>query len=79
MTHEAAVAKLLEDKFEWQTGDAIAEPSDRHLTRNPGCCHGWIEIQGEPGLVGPVVMRVDYGFPLRFPSLVDLVAHLETP
>ncbi len=80
MTHEDAIAKLLEDDFEWgkeAIGHAIE--SDRCLTRNPACCHGWIEIAGEPGLIGPVVMRVDEGFPLRFPSFVDLVARLGEP
>jgi hypothetical protein len=78
LTHETAVEKLLARRFKWavQAGHTIVDKSDRCLTYYPGCCHGWIEISGEPGLKGPVVMRVDEGFPLRFPSLVDLVAHL---
>jgi len=78
IAHEAAVAKLRAQRFDWmkQDGETTVGPSDRCLTYYPGCCHGWIEISGEPGLKGPVVMRVDEGFPLRFPSLVDLVAHL---
>jgi hypothetical protein len=78
IAHEAAVAKLRAQRFDWmkQVGSTIVDPPDRCLTYQPGCCHGWIEISGEPGLVGPIVMRVDGGFPLRFPSLVDLVAHL---
>jgi hypothetical protein len=78
ITHEAAVAKLRGRRFDWmkEAGATIVDPSDRHLTYQPGCCHGWIEISGESGLVGPVVVRVDSGFPLHFPSLADLVAHL---
>jgi hypothetical protein len=78
LTHETAVAELRAQRFDWmkQDGETTVGPSDRCLTYYPGCCHGWIEISGEPGLKGPVVMRVDEGFPLRFPSLVDLVAHL---
>jgi hypothetical protein len=78
--HEAAVAQLHKRRFEWvvQVGDVTSSPSDRHLARAGGVDGlGWIEISGEPGLVGPVVMHVDGSFPLRFPSLVDLVAHLE--
>jgi hypothetical protein len=78
ISHEAAVAKLRAQRFDWmkQVDETAVDQSDRCLTYRPGCCHGWIEISGEPGLKGPVVMRVDEGFPLRFPSLVDLVAHL---
>ena len=77
--HEAAVAKLDKQGFRWgqREGDTYTIPSGRHLTRMGSLGRGWIEISGERGLVGPVVMRVDGGFPLRFPSLVDLVAHLE--
>jgi len=78
ISHEAAVAKLRAQRFDWmkQVDETAVDHSDRCLTYRPGCCHGWIEISGAAGLVGPVWMRVDGGFPLCFPSLVDLVAHL---
>ena len=80
MTHDGAVKKLIALGFEWaeQDGMTVTKPSERNLTFNPGCCHGWIEVSGEQGLTGEVRVRVDGwdGFSLRFPSLVDLVEHI---
>lgn len=78
MTHDEAVNVLLGMGFEWAkvTGHVSTTPSRSVLSLDPGCCHGWVEIEGEEGLVGPVTVSVDGGFDLAFSSLVDLVAHL---
>jgi hypothetical protein len=79
MTHEKAVAKLLKMDFKWarRFGDISTEPAADHLTCDLStCCHGWVEISGSPGLLGEILMTVDGGFPLRFPSLADMVDHL---